>query len=462
MSTLKQVETELERVPPHDECAETSVIGSMLLDDMAAKFAANELTVEAFYLPRYQIMFSVFVEILQSRGTLDAVGVRDELTRRNLMERIGGRATIGHVLENTPSPANIELYCNIVNRHYRARQAILAAANVIESVRKQDEAGAAMAIQEAADRIAATENVQHATTRAIDHEISEEIAGRHQPVGIPGFPCLTSTFLTYPGNTGVLLGSKGTSKSLLSSEICWRMLFGAPGIDPTDTAILALESMANRASLHMRRVQAQIAGRAEITNPRWVMQHPDDAQGILRGIEDLSRHIEKKRMIQILKGPPTWQALLNWIRMNLHCRLLVIDPISKIDTGERGHIGYVQRRFLEPAQRMIADSGTTLLLVNHPPDTPPGQERTAGRMSGSKALENFTDCNVDLHAHMDKWDSFMAPENSPSQVPVSMSHNRTLHCTKVRVTKQRAHRIGYFLNSKTLCHEERGWIVDEC
>lgn len=45
----------------------------------------------------------------------------------------------------------------------------MAAASILESVNRRDMNGASMAIQEAADKIAASENVQHATSRAVEY-----------------------------------------------------------------------------------------------------------------------------------------------------------------------------------------------------------------------------------------------------------------------------------------------------
>jgi len=123
----------LERIPPHDEVAEMSVLGSMMIEERATNIAVETLVTDDFYLPRHQILFDLFVELHQQQPDLDPVFVRSELDRRGLHERIGGRETLGRIMENTPSPANIERYCAIVRDRALERSLLKAAAQIIDS-----------------------------------------------------------------------------------------------------------------------------------------------------------------------------------------------------------------------------------------------------------------------------------------------------------------------------------------
>ena len=101
-------------LPPHSEAAEAAVLGSMLVAPRAASIAVEVLQAEDFYKPQYQVLFDLLAELHQQQPGLDAVVVRNELERRSLYQRVGGRDALGQILENTPSPANIESYCSIV------------------------------------------------------------------------------------------------------------------------------------------------------------------------------------------------------------------------------------------------------------------------------------------------------------------------------------------------------------
>jgi replicative DNA helicase len=131
-------ENPLERIPPNDESAEMSVLGSMMIEERAAGVAVEMLVTEDFYQPRHQILFRLFTELHQKQPDLDPVFVRSELTRRNLMERVGGQETLGRIMEHTPSPANIERYCSIVRDRALERSLLKAAAQIMESCHKPE------------------------------------------------------------------------------------------------------------------------------------------------------------------------------------------------------------------------------------------------------------------------------------------------------------------------------------
>ena len=104
----------LERVPPHDEPAERAVLAAMLLDDRAAEVSVDGLTVDDFYLPRHQIVFKLFRDLFEQSAQVDFVVAGRELSKRDLVERVGGLEFLGQLAEDVVAPGNCEKYVRIV------------------------------------------------------------------------------------------------------------------------------------------------------------------------------------------------------------------------------------------------------------------------------------------------------------------------------------------------------------
>ena len=100
-------------VPSHDESAEVSVLGSMLIEPAAAGIALDALTEDDFYLPRHRMLFAVFSAALRRHGAIDESIAAAELAAAGKLDD-GLRDYLGTIQMRTPTAANVESYCRIV------------------------------------------------------------------------------------------------------------------------------------------------------------------------------------------------------------------------------------------------------------------------------------------------------------------------------------------------------------
>ncbi len=106
-----------ERVPPHNINAEMSVLGAMMLDrDAIASVLPIIRHEEArwFYRPDHEQLFHVIVDMYDANREIDLVTVQDELTRRDVLDQVGGLSYIIQLAESVPSIANADHYARIV------------------------------------------------------------------------------------------------------------------------------------------------------------------------------------------------------------------------------------------------------------------------------------------------------------------------------------------------------------
>lgn len=129
----------LERVPPHDEMAEASVLGAMMTDARAASIAVEDLSERDFYVGRHKTLFGALRKYFAQTENLDLVVVKNFLKRDGILEDIGGMDELARLYETPSSSASIESYCKLVREFAIQRELLEAAAKILMNV--QDPGG---------------------------------------------------------------------------------------------------------------------------------------------------------------------------------------------------------------------------------------------------------------------------------------------------------------------------------
>ena len=121
------------RVPPHNLEAEESLLGAMLLSRDAIT-AAVEARVDAsdFYKPAHGHVFEAVMALYGQGEPVDPVTVAEELRRAELLEALGGKATLLRIQAGTPASANAGHYASIVSELALLRRLIAVAGDIAE------------------------------------------------------------------------------------------------------------------------------------------------------------------------------------------------------------------------------------------------------------------------------------------------------------------------------------------
>src|SRR5438067_5177452 len=120
------------RVPPHNLQAEESLLGAMLLSRDAIVDAVQVCGADDFYKPAHGHVFEAVTSLYAQGEPVDPVTVADELRRANLLEQIGGPATLISLQANTPATSNAGRYARIVEEHALLRRLIGVAGEIAE------------------------------------------------------------------------------------------------------------------------------------------------------------------------------------------------------------------------------------------------------------------------------------------------------------------------------------------
>src|SRR5450755_1893619 len=142
--------------------AERSILGAILLDNLAYNEAAEHLKPEDFSLDSHRRVFTRMVDLAESSRPIDMITLVEELDRRKELEAIGDVGYISGLVDGVPDRPSIEHYIKIV-RDKALLRGLIHAANA--------------AIARAADQSDPAEEILNDAEAAI-FQLSEKRIGR--------------------------------------------------------------------------------------------------------------------------------------------------------------------------------------------------------------------------------------------------------------------------------------------
>ncbi|MDD4564419.1 MAG: replicative DNA helicase [Eubacteriales bacterium] len=124
--------SQYERIPPHNDDAEKSVLGAILLDKEALYEVLEILKPEDFYSEMHKEIYSGIIELYRKGQPVDILTVSEELKKRKSLEMVGGRAYIALLSSVVPSTSNAGEYAKIIAEKAMLRMLISASSDIIE------------------------------------------------------------------------------------------------------------------------------------------------------------------------------------------------------------------------------------------------------------------------------------------------------------------------------------------
>ena len=122
----------IERIPPHNEEAERSVLGAVMLNKDVLSEVLEEVTADDFYNESHKEIFRAIWELYKDNTAVDMLTVCEELKKRKSLDMAGGRAYIATLTSEVPSTANAVEYAKIVAEKATLRQMIKTSEDITE------------------------------------------------------------------------------------------------------------------------------------------------------------------------------------------------------------------------------------------------------------------------------------------------------------------------------------------
>jgi replicative DNA helicase len=121
------------RVPPHSVEAEQSVLGGLLLDNLAWDRAGDLLTEHDFYRYEHRLIFAAIGALVAGSKPADVITVFEQLQGLGKAQDCGGLAYLNALAQSVPSAANMRRYAEIVRERSILRKLIAASDDIATS-----------------------------------------------------------------------------------------------------------------------------------------------------------------------------------------------------------------------------------------------------------------------------------------------------------------------------------------
>jgi replicative DNA helicase len=114
------------RVPPHSTEAEQSVLGGLLLDNLAWDKCSDLLSDSDFYRHEHRHIYAAVGSLIASSKPADVITVFEALQSLGKAEDCGGLAYLNALAQSVPSASNVRRYAEIVRERSVLRKLISA------------------------------------------------------------------------------------------------------------------------------------------------------------------------------------------------------------------------------------------------------------------------------------------------------------------------------------------------
>lgn len=129
---------QIERIPPHNDDAEKSVLGAILIDPEAWYKVSGKIKADDFYSNAHKEIYSAMLSLNAKGQPIDVVTVAEELKSRKALEAAGGRAYVAQLSGEVPTSANASQYADIIADKAILRRLINASSNIVENCYKEN------------------------------------------------------------------------------------------------------------------------------------------------------------------------------------------------------------------------------------------------------------------------------------------------------------------------------------
>jgi len=133
------VSSAISRIPPQNNEAETSVLGSLMLDRDAIIKIGDLLTAEDFYDPKHQIIYEVITQLFSKNTSIDILTVTNALEEKKLMDKVGGLSYLNSLMSAVPTASNVVHYAAIVRKKGTLRRLIRTAGDISTIAYQEDD-----------------------------------------------------------------------------------------------------------------------------------------------------------------------------------------------------------------------------------------------------------------------------------------------------------------------------------
>lgn len=396
---------QFDRLPPHSLEAETCVLGSLILGGTDPALVAEirgELSADMFFQADHQILFDVICRLLDERGAVDGMILREELIRRQLLEEVGGIQYLAAILHGVPSPANGPHYASVVREKHGWRRLIQLSNDVIRQAYAPHhhdalpDVASNLASEAAALLTTATKSgivsLGEAVAKVLGRKGSPQV--RRIPTGIRSLDAVIGGL---PLTKFTIVGADPrVGKSQLIKQILLNVARGAPDADPAvpprAVGLVTVEEDREKVAENM------LAAVSSVENNKIAHGNmsPEEWHEVEEGAVKLGRlpfYIEDS-----VNDLPSIRTAIQRLVLKYGCAVVAVDHIHIIDGQERERERELTKisSGLKQEFKRLGIAGIAAAQLNRG-DRQQRDKPTLRNLRGSGALEADGDVIMLLH-----------------------------------------------------------------
>jgi len=390
-----------DRMPPQDNAAEQSVIGSMLLSKDAIADVVETVRGTDFYRPAHETIFDAMIELYGRGEPVDPVTTAAELSRRGELVRVGGAPYLHTLSASVPIAANASYYAEIVREKAILRRLVNAGTRIAQ----MGYAGEGV-VDDVVD--AAQQEVYSVTDKRTSEDYAplsaimegtldeiEAISNRGGEMsGVPtGFADLDELTNGLHGGQMVIIAARpAVGKSTLALDLC-----RAASIQHNQTSVIfSLEMTRNEITMRLLSAEAKIP----LNHMRNGHMTDDDWQKLARKMGEVSAaplFIDDSPNMTMMEI----RAKARRLKQRHDLKLIVIDYLQLMSSGKK-----VESRQLEVSEfsrqiKLLAKElgvpVVALSQLNRGPEARSDKRPLLSDLRESGAIEQDADLVVLLH-----------------------------------------------------------------
>jgi replicative DNA helicase len=131
---MKEVESQIEKLPPQNVEAEQSILGAILIDNEALPKALEVIDPDDFYKQSHRKIFQAMIELFEKSEPIDLITLTDNMKRQDELDAVGGVAYLSSLVNMVPTAANIKYHSKIVREKGLLRNLLRSATEIASRV----------------------------------------------------------------------------------------------------------------------------------------------------------------------------------------------------------------------------------------------------------------------------------------------------------------------------------------
>lgn len=127
------------KIPPQNLEAEQAILASVLMDNHALNLCMEFITPDDFYKEAHKLIFNAMMELNEKNEPTDLVTVNAYLESNGNLEKVGGSSYLAHIVDSTPTAANVASYAKFVREKALLRQLISIGTNIVTECHSKEQ-----------------------------------------------------------------------------------------------------------------------------------------------------------------------------------------------------------------------------------------------------------------------------------------------------------------------------------